>query len=434
MVLHEASRTVAGPSDLLLRAEPMHSSVGLLLELGVLLVVLSVVGTLARRLSLSPVPLYLLAGLAVGEGGLLSVPASAQYIQASAQIGLVLLLLTLGLEFSADEFAEALRRHVPSVVVDFVLNATPGAIAGLLLGLNAVGVLALAGATWVSSSGIIARLIADLGRLKNPETPAVLGVLVLEDFAMAIYLPVLAVVAAGGTWWQALIGVLVALGALLIAFHASRRWGHRIGGALSHPESEQLMLRVLGITLIVAALAEMINVSAAVGAFLVGLSLTGEITDRAREVLTPLRDLFAAAFFLAIGLSINPADLPPVLPAALALAAVTAVTKILTGAYVGRRQGVDHRGQLRAGTALIARGEFSIVVVGLAGGAADPRLGALVAGYVLILATAGPIITRFVGGTGTQGSTSPAPGRADRGIPGRVSRPGADNGPRPDAG
>ena len=376
----------------------MHASVALLLELGVLLIVLSALGTFARRLSLSPVPLYLLAGLAVGEGGLLAVPASGQYIQASAQIGLVLLLLTLGLEFSGDEFAESLKRHMPSVVVDFVLNATPGAIAGLLLGLNTVGVLALAGATWVSSSGIIARLLADLRRLRNPETPAVLGVLVLEDFAMAIYLPVLAVVATGGAWWQALIGVLVALGVLLIALHASRRWGHRIGGALSHPESEQFMLRVLAITLIVAAFAEMINVSAAVGAFLVGLSLTGEITDRAREVFTPLRDLFAAAFFLAIGLSINPADLPPVLPAALALAAITAVTKILTGAYAARRDGVDRRGQLHAGTALIARGEFSIVVVGLVGSAAEPRLGALVAAYVLILATAGPIITRFAEG------------------------------------
>jgi CPA2 family monovalent cation:H+ antiporter-2 len=352
-------------------------------------------GTIARRLSLPPVPLYLLAGLAVGEGGLLPVPESGPYIEASAEIGLVLLLLMLGVEFSIDEFAESLRRHVPSVVVDALLNAAPGAVAGLLLGLDAVGVLALAGVTWVSSSGIIARLLGDLRRLRNPETPAVLGVLVLEDFAMAIYLPVLAVMAAGGAWWQALLGVLVAVGALLVALFVSRRWGHRIGGALSHPEPEQFLLRVLGITLLVAALAEMINISAAIGAFLVGLSLTGEITDRAREVLSPLRDLFAAAFFLAIGLSINPADLLPVLPAAMALAVVTAVTKVVTGGYAASRDGIDRRGQLRAGTALIARGEFSIVVVGLVGAVADPRLGALVAAYVLILATAGPILTRF---------------------------------------
>jgi CPA2 family monovalent cation:H+ antiporter-2 len=192
------------------------------------------------------------------------------------------------------------------------------------------------------------------------------------------------------------------------------------------------MLRVLAITLIVAALAEMINISAAVGAFLVGLSLTGEITDRVREVFTPLRDLFAAAFFLAIGLSINPAELPPVLPAALALAAITAVTKILTGAYAARRDGVDRRGQLRAGTALIARGEFSIVVVGLVGSAADPRLGALVAAYVLILATAGPIITRLAEGPQHHPEVHEPHPRLPREPPRRG--PGADLGPRPDGG
>jgi CPA2 family monovalent cation:H+ antiporter-2 len=104
----------------------------------------------------------------------------------------------LGLEFSSDEFAESLRRHLPSVAVDAVLNASPGAIAGLLLGLDSVGVLALAAVTWVSSSGIVARLLGDLRRLRNPETPAVLALLVLKDSAMAIYLSVLTVVAAGG--------------------------------------------------------------------------------------------------------------------------------------------------------------------------------------------------------------------------------------------
>jgi CPA2 family monovalent cation:H+ antiporter-2 len=145
----------------------VSSSIALLLELGVLLIVLSVLGTMARSLSLPPVPLYLLAGLAVGEGALVPVPASGPYIQASAKIGLVLLLLMLGLEFSIDEFAESLRRHVLSVVVDTVLNATPGAVAGLLLRLDAVGVLALAGVTWMSSSGIVARLLGDMPRLRT---------------------------------------------------------------------------------------------------------------------------------------------------------------------------------------------------------------------------------------------------------------------------
>ena len=187
----------------------MQVSATLLLELGVILTVLTVLGTAARRFALSPIPLYLAAGLALGEGGIAPIPAAAQFVSTGASIGVVLLLLTLGLEFSIGEFASSLRRHLPSAWVDVLLNAVPGAIAGWLLGLTGVGILALAGVTYISSSGVIGRLLSDLRRLGNRETPAVLSILVLEDFAMAAYLPLLAVLAAGGTWLQALFVVAI---------------------------------------------------------------------------------------------------------------------------------------------------------------------------------------------------------------------------------
>lgn len=374
----------------------MEVSGALLLELGVILVVLTVLGTAARRFALSPIPLYLIAGLALGEGGLAPVPATVEFVNTGAAIGVVLLLLTLGLEFSIGEFASSLRRHLPSAWVDLVLNAVPGAIAGWLLDLSAVGILALAGVTYISSSGVIARLLGDLRRLGNRETPAVLSILVLEDFAMAAYLPLLAVLAAGGTLLHALFGMAIAITALVVAFVVSYRWGHHVTRFVSHPDNEQLLLRVLGLTLIVAALAEFIHASAAVGAFLVGLTLTGESAHRARTVLSPLRDLFAAIFFLAIGLSVNPKDLVPMLPAALALAVVTAATKILTGQFAARRDGVARAGQLRAGTALIARGEFSLVIIGLVG-VTYKQLEAIATPYVFILAIVGPVLTRYWG-------------------------------------
>ena len=156
-----------------------------------------------------------------------------------------------------------------------------------------------------------------------------------------------------------------------------------------------MLLRILGLTLIVAALAELIHASAAVGAFLVGLTLTGETADRARKVLSPLRDLFAAIFFLAIGLSVDPHELLPMLPAALLLAIVTAATKVATGVFAARREGVARRGQLRAGTALIARGgsRWCIGLVGVSIGA----VATVATPYVFILAIVGPLLTRFVG-------------------------------------
>jgi len=376
------------------RAEPVAVSASLLLELGLILLTLTVLGSAARRFGLSPIPLYLLAGLFLGNGGIAPVPDAADFVSTGASIGVVLLLLTLGLEFSVVEFTASLRRHLPSAAVDLLLNGIPGAVAGWLLGFDGAGILAMAGVTYISSSGIIARLLGDLGRLGNRETPAVLSVLVLEDFSMAVYLPLLTVLAAGGSAGEAMLWMGVSLGALGLAFLISYRWGDHVGRVLSHPEDEQLLLRILGLTLIVAAVAEELRASAAVGAFLVGLTLTGKTADRARTVLAPLRDLFAAAFFLAIGFAVAPADLLPKLPVALALAAVTAVTKVLTGIYAARREGAARRGQLRAGTALIARGEFSLVIIGLVGAGVGP-LAAVATPYVFLLAIVGPILARF---------------------------------------
>jgi CPA2 family monovalent cation:H+ antiporter-2 len=109
-----------------------------------------------------------------------------------------------------------------------------------------------------------------------------------------------------------------------------------------------------------------------------------------------LRDLFAATFFVAFGLSTDPAALLPVLPAVLVLALVTAGTKVATGWFAARRDGVAAPGRLRAGTVLIARGEFSVVIAGLAVAAGIPGLGPLATGYVLVLAVAGPVLTRLV--------------------------------------
>ncbi|MEO8815798.1 MAG: cation:proton antiporter [Mycobacterium sp.] len=376
----------------------MQISAPLLLQVGGLLVVLAALGTIARRFALSPIPVYLLAGLFLGTGGVLPMTEAGQFVSTGAPIGVVLLLLTLGLEFSAVEFASSLRHHLPSAVVDAALNATPGAVAGWLLGLDGIGILALAGVTYISSSGVIARVLEDLQRIGNRETPAVLAVLVLEDFAMAAYLPLLVVLAAGGSWLRAVTGMAVAVTALGAAFAASYRWGDHVGRLVTHPDSEQLLLRVLGITLIVAAVAEWVHASAAVGAFLVGLTLTGDTADRARKVLGPLRDLFAAIFFLAIGLAIDPQRLLPTLPVAVALAAVTAATKVLTGMYAARREGAARRGQLRAGTTLVARGEFSLIIIGLVE-YSTPSITALATSYVFVMAIAGPVLARFTGGS-----------------------------------
>ncbi|MDP3971730.1 MAG: cation:proton antiporter [Candidatus Nanopelagicales bacterium] len=369
-----------------------------LLELGIILVLLGFAGGIARRVGIPAIPLYLLVGLVLGVGGFLPIDDAAEFIEVGSELGVILLLLGLGMEFSPDEFMSSLKRHRSSGIVDAVLSATPGAAAGFILGMGWQGALVLAGITWISSSGIIARMLTDLGRLGNRETPAILSVLVIEDIAMAVYLPVTAVLLVGGEWWLALIGAAVALLAVALALLASRTVGNRLTRILGRAGREQVVIRTVGVAVLVASLAELIHVSSAVGAFLVGLSLNGSTATKIAELIAPLRDLFAAMFFVGFTLAIDPATLWPILPAALILALFGIGSKYLVGRYAARVEGASRAGQTRAGTALIARGEFSIVIAGLAV-VSMPELpiSPLASAYVLLLAVIGPVLARYSG-------------------------------------
>ncbi|MBB5837859.1 cation:proton antiporter [Kribbella italica] len=366
----------------------------LLIELGAVILALGILGRIAGRVGFSPIPLYLLAGLAFGHGGLLPLDASEEFVATGAEIGVILLLLLLGLEYTAADLVSTLKTQYLSGVVDFVLNALPGAAVALMLGWGPVAAVALAGVTWISSSGVIAKVVGDLGRLGNRETPVILGILVLEDLSMAVYLPILTALLAGVGLAGGSITLLISLGTVSIVLFVALRYGRVISRAVSSDNPEMLLLVVLGLTLLVAGIAAKLQVSAAVGAFLVGIALSGEVAHGARNLLSPLRDLFAAVFFVFFGLSTDPADIPPVLGVALALAVFTGLTKILTGWYAARRAGIKPAGRWRAGGTLVARGEFSIVIAGLAVGV-EPRLGPLATAYVLILVIIGPIAARY---------------------------------------
>jgi monovalent cation:H+ antiporter-2, CPA2 family len=250
------------------------------------------------------------------------------------------------------------------------LNFAPGFLAGLLLGLGPTLAIVLGGVTYVSSSGIVAKVLADQGWTGNRETPVVLSVLVIEDLVMALYLPI--VLAAASR---------IEVGVSKLVFSRS---------------DESLLLTILGVTVLIAGAAELFGLSAAVAALLLGIVLSGPAAEAAHGLLSPLRDLFAALFFAFVGLSVDPASIPPVLLPAALLALLTVFTKFATGWIGARRAGVGTRGRIRAGAILTARGEFSIAIAGLAtaaGVAADFE--ALAISYVFVLAIVGPILARF---------------------------------------
>jgi CPA2 family monovalent cation:H+ antiporter-2 len=364
-------------------------------ELGCCVAGLALLARLAGRWGISTIPLYLLGGLAFGNGGLVPLRFSEEVVHVGGEIGVVLLLFMLGLEYSGDELRTNLKKGLPSGCVDFALNFPPGVAAGFLLGWHWLAAVLLGGVTWVSSSGIVAKVVGELRWTANRETPAILAVLVLEDLAMALYLPLVAVLLVGREPAAAACAVLVALGSASTILFVAIRYGAALSRWLLHDSDEVILLSTFGIVLLVAGICERVQVSAAVGAFLVGIALSGPVVPKAHVLIGPLRDLFAAMFFLFFGLQINPAELVPVLVPAALLGVVTGGTKFLTGWLAARRAGAGAAGRWRAGAALVSRGEFSVVIAGL-GAPLEPRLGTLAAAYVLLMAVAGPVLTRVV--------------------------------------
>lgn len=364
-------------------------------EIGSVLIALGIAAFLASKFKFSAVPIFLCAGLFFGNGGIVELNLSDDFLNLGAQIGAILLLLLLGLEYSAGELVDTVKERKSLGLIDLLANGLPGALFGLVMGWGLVGALVLGGITYVSSSGIAAQLIKDGSLTGLTSTKRAISVLVIEDLFLAVYLPILSAVIASVALVTGLISISVALliagGALLLAArglhipHAPNIMG----------DSATLLLTVFGAALLASGLATYIGFSGAVAAFLVGLILTGDVAIVARVRLAPLRDLFAAIFFLFFGLQTDPRDIPQVLIPALILTVIGVATKWFTAWWAMKNQ-EEERGVIRAAAVLIPRGEFSIVIAGLAASATFAKdLQSLTITYVILTTVSASILIRF---------------------------------------
>ena len=380
---------------MILAAGASESTSVALAEIGIMLLALGILAYVAGRLTISVVPMYLGVGLALGNGGIAPLNFSEDFLAIGAQLGAILLLLMLGLEHSGPNLVEGVRERKSTGLIDIAVNGIPGAIAGLLLGWGPVGALALGGITYVSSSGIAAQMMREFGWNRSEVSRRVTTVLVIEDLALAPYLPLLSTLVAGLGVVAGVISVGVALAVTVVALVISLKGQDAFGRILNTSSQGALLLTVFGIALAVAGFSEMVGFSSAVAAFLVGLILTGEVAEAVRRRLSPLRDLFAAIFFVFFGLGVNPADIPPVLPLAAALAALGIAGKMFVGWFIARGMS-DPFAWKRAGAFLVPRGEFSILIAALAASTVfGPYLQALTMAYVLITSIAASLLLRF---------------------------------------
>jgi CPA2 family monovalent cation:H+ antiporter-2 len=367
-----------------------------LAELAVTVAVLGALGLVASRVGLSAIPAYLLAGLLLGpnEPRALALIEPSEVTDFVAEIGLVFLLFFLGLEFSLSRLLRSGPHFGLGGAIDLVVNGGLGLIVGIAAFGFSFPALILGTAVYVSSSAITGKGLIDFRRLADDETDLILAILIFEDIVLAF---VLGVAAGGGSDAAATAALIAkALAFILLALAASRWLAAPLDRLLDRLQLEFFLLFTLAFVVGMAAVAEELGLSEAIGALLAGVVLAEtSIREQIEERFFSFRDVFAALFFFVFGLSIDVDVLGDVGWLLAAAVLLTLVGKIAGGYFAGMVGGFTRRQSLNTGVALVAHGEFTIILAQIA--ADNPRiaeadvadLSAFAGLYVLITATLG---------------------------------------------
>src|SRR5918994_1467053 len=340
-----------------------------LAELALTLTLLGGLGLVASRFGLSAIPAYLLAGLLLGpnEPEFLTVVRPSEVTEFVAELGVIFLLFFLGLEVGLAAFGFSF------------------------------GAVIVAAAVYVSSSAVAIKALIDFRRLADDETDLILAILLFEDLAIAL---VLGFAATGG---GAATGTLIAAAkaiAFVAASVAASRWLVRwIDRVLDMLPREFFLLFVVALLVGMSAAADALGLSAAIGALMAGVILSEtSVREEIEERFFSFRDVFAALFFFVFGLTIDVGALGRV-GWFVGLAVVLSVAGKLGGGFAaGRLGGFTPRQSVNVGAALVAHGEFTIILAQIA--ADNPKLSgdvkrdlAAFAGlYVLATATLGVVL------------------------------------------
>jgi K+:H+ antiporter subunit KhtU len=268
-----------------------------LVALGAALLAAGILARIGRRLELPTIPLFMLAGIIFGPNTPgLSIVSDPAELDLLATVGLVLLLFYLGLEFSLGNLIEGGTRLLTMGVLYVALNLGLGLAFGFALGWGAQEALVIAGVMGISSSAIATKLLVELRRLANPETRLILGIIVVEDIILAVYLallqPILGETEGVG---DALVSIGRAFAFLIVLGVVARKGAGLVGRLIGSDDDELLTICFVGLAVLVAGIAEELGVTEAIGAFMVGLILAeSPMRDRIERLSLPLRDTFAA--------------------------------------------------------------------------------------------------------------------------------------------
>lgn len=343
----------------------MHGS-PILLELVIILGAAAVTTVLFSVLRLPVVLGYILAGLAIGPHVPIPVVANAALVSVLSELGVILLMFSIGLEFSIRGIARAGTATAATALFEVALLVALGYLVARLLGWTSTEGLFAGAAIAISSTMLVARALEE-HRVSSELRATVYGLLVFEDLISIIVLAVLAAVATGrGLSSSELLILLAKLGGFLLVLLA--------GGLLLVPRAirliaqrgqpETLLITSLAVCFAMAALAEHAGFSVALGAFIAGLLIAESGRSRqVDELIRPFRDAFAAVFFVSVGMSIDPSKLAGQTWAVIALAALAITGKTLGVTLGGFLTGQGVYRSVRASFVLTQIGEYAFIAI-----------------------------------------------------------------------
>ena len=376
----------------------------IVLEIGLALALIAFAVVAANKLGLSNIPFLIVIGMIVGPHAPQFGVFDFRFIETGplitymGRIGVLFLLFYLGLESNVSRLIKAGRSILTGGSFYIGMNFTIGFVYGYLVGFPLRETLIIAGLTTVSSSAIVAKILFDYRRMANPETQMILGITMFEDVFLAVYLSLISGIVLSGA--SSFAGVVssggIALGFIVGLILLGRWLTPLLNRLLNISSSEVFVIVVFACLFLLAGLGETIHVAESIGALLLGLIL-GETdhSERMEKLVVPFRDFFGAIFFFGFGLSIDPFTLGGAVWLAIGAAVLSVIGVTISGLIVGKRNGLSPVGSLNTGFTLLARGEFSIIIVNLAvAGALMPILQPFAALYVLILASASPLLAK----------------------------------------
>jgi K+:H+ antiporter len=371
---------------------------GLELTLLVALGLALVLGAIAHRLGVPPMIGYIAAGLAVGPATPGFV-AGQEEVLALADVGVALLMFSIGLQLSLEELRSVGTRILAGTPVQVAITMAIGTATGLALGWPIIEALFVGGAVAVCSTVVLVKVAGEAALQTTSHGRTALGVSIVQDLITVVLVVALSTI---GSREDEGIGAPLLRGAIAIGFVAllvvaGSRLLPRVLALVAGLRSRELF--VIGVAVVAigtAFAASALGVSVALGAFVAGLALAdSDLADSVLGEIVPLRELFSTFFFVSIGFLLQPASILAAWPVVLALLLIITLGKALPISALARLDGQRPASALRAGALIGQSGEFSFVLAstGLTLGAVSSDTFSLAMGAVVIsILTAAPLL------------------------------------------